>query len=376
MTQVQDVSVHRVAMAGPADTSGVLALIDGGQVRAEDVVAIVCKTEGNGCVNDFTRGYTTLAFSVALAEPLGMSPDHVRERIALVMSGGTEGVMSPHATVFARRRVEAAPGEEKKLAVGVAFTRAFQPEEIGRRAMVMETAARVRAAMADAGIDDVADVHLVQIKCPLLTAERVEDAVRRGQSVATEDTYHSMGYCRGAASLGVAVALGEVPESAVRDESVLRDWDLYSTVASTSAGIELRHVEIVVMGNSRASASRFVIGHSVMRDAIDGRGVREALRAAGVRLEDGAVAEADADRVVNVLAKAEADPTGRVRGRRHTMLDDSDINSTRHARGAVAGVIASIVGDPMVYVSGGSEHQGPAGGGPVAVIARREIQER
>ncbi|MDU7186219.1 MAG: ring-opening amidohydrolase, partial [Klebsiella sp.] len=27
-------------------------------------------------------------------------------------------------------------------------------------------------------------------------------------------------------------------------------------------------------------------------------------------------------------------------------------------------------GDPMVYVSGGSEHQGPAGGGPVAVIAR------
>jgi len=25
----------------------------------------------------------------------------------------------------------------------------------------------------------------------------------------------------------------------------------------------------------------------------------------------------------------------------------------------------------MVYVSGGAEHQGPSGGGPVAVIARR-----
>jgi len=33
--------------------------------------------------------------------------------------------------------------------------------------------------------------------------------------------------------------------------------------------------------------------------------------------------------------------------------------------------IASVIGDPMVYVSGGAEHQGPSGGGPVAVIARR-----
>ena len=44
-----------------------------------------------------------------------------------------------------------------------------------------------------------------------------------------------------------------------------------------------------------------------------------------------------------------------------------DINHT-HARAAVSAVIASIVGDPMVYVSGGAEHQGPSGGGPVAAI--------
>jgi cyanuric acid amidohydrolase len=36
----------------------------------------------------------------------------------------------------------------------------------------------------------------------------------------------------------------------------------------------------------------------------------------------------------------------------------------------VGAVIASVVGHGMVYVSGGAEHQGPAGGGPVAVIAR------
>lgn len=55
---------------------------------------------------------------------------------------------------------------------------------------------------------------------------------------------------------------------------------------------------------------------------------------------------------------------------RHTMLDDSDINPTRHARGAVGGLIASVAGSGAVYVSGGAEHQGPPGGGPIAVIAR------
>jgi cyanuric acid amidohydrolase len=54
------------------------------------------------------------------------------------------------------------------------------------------------------------------------------------------------------------------------------------------------------------------------------------------------------------------------------MLDDSDINATRHARAAVGAVLASVVGQSALYVSGGAEHQGPAGGGPVAVIMRTE----
>nr|WP_313887552.1 ring-opening amidohydrolase [Nodosilinea sp. LEGE 07088] len=33
-------------------------------------------------------------------------------------------------------------------------------------------------------------------------------------------------------------------------------------------------------------------------------------------------------------------------------------------------MVAAVAQDPMVYVSGGSEHQGPPGGGPVAVISR------
>ena len=39
------------------------------------------KTEGNGCVNDFTRGYATLALKVLLAERLACTMAAVEQRI-------------------------------------------------------------------------------------------------------------------------------------------------------------------------------------------------------------------------------------------------------------------------------------------------------
>ena len=53
------------------------------------------------------------------------------------------------------------------------------------------------------------------------------------------------------------------------------------------------------------------------------------------------------------------------------MLDDSDIHASRHARALVGGVLAGVFGETQLFVSGGAEHQGPDGGGPLAVIARR-----
>jgi cyanuric acid amidohydrolase len=50
------------------------------------------------------------------------------------------------------------------------------------------------------------------------------------------------------------------------------------------------------------------------------------------------------------------------------MLDDSDILATRHARAFVGGALAGLMGRTDLFVSGGSEHQGPDGGGPIAVI--------
>jgi cyanuric acid amidohydrolase len=284
------------------------------------------------------------------------------------MSGGTEGVLSPHITVFTRREVERRPAgiSGKRLSIGMAQTRDFLPEELGRSAQITETAQAVQAAMEEAGITDATDVHFVQIKCPLLTSERVEAAAARGNKTVTTSAYSSMAYSRGASALGVAVALGEVVFD-IGDNEVLRRYDLFSKVASTSSGIELMHNVVIVLGNSAASASEFEIGHAVMSDAIDAPAVVSALKSVGL----GVAPQATAGReLVNIFAKAEASPSGTVRGLRHTMLEDTDISSTRHARAAVGGLIAGLAGTAAVYVSGGAEHQGPAGGGPVAVIAR------
>lgn len=366
---MRKVEVFRIPTASPDDVSGLKKLIDEGRFDPRDIIAVLGKTEGNGCVNDFTRGFATQTLSYFMAEQLNLSVKEVQERIAFVMSGGTEGVMSPHLTVFSRKETDEPAKEGKRLAAGISFTRDFLPEEIGRMAQVKEVADGVRAAMKDAGIEDPQDVHFVQIKCPLLTADRIEDAKSRGQKVAVQDTYKSMAYSRGASALGVALALGEVQESQLSDDVICKDWNLYSGVASTSAGVELLKDEIIVIGNAEQTASELQIGHAVMEDAIDIDALFAAMRQAGLEFE-GLPSQDELDRIVNVLAKAEASSTGSVRGRRNTMQDDSDINHTRSARAVVNAAIAAITRDPLVYVSGGAEHQGPDGGGPVCVIAK------
>src|SRR6185295_572774 len=205
--------VHRISAAAPNDVSGIESAIASGRIDPKGIVAILGKTEGNGNVNDFTRGYATLALTLMLEKHLGTKARDV----CLVMSGGTEGAMAPHWTVFERaEETSTGPG----LAIGRAHTAALQPEEIGRRTQVALVGQGVRAAMADARITDPADVHFVQIKCPLLTAQRIAEAEARGQSVATRDTLKSMGLSRAASSLGVAVALGELEADAFADADI------------------------------------------------------------------------------------------------------------------------------------------------------------
>jgi cyanuric acid amidohydrolase len=286
----------------------------------------------------------------------------------LVMSGGTEGAIVPHWLVLERGEGDGSTGPA--LAIGSAHTADIQPEQIGRLSQVDMVASGVRSAMRDARIARPADVHFVQVKCPLLTLARVADAQARAAQTATRDTLKSMGLSRAASALGIAVALGEIDRDAIAEEAIGADASLWSARASASAGIELMGHEIVVLGMSEAWSGPLAIDHAVMSDGIDVEAVRAMLARLGLTAE-GQLAPAERSRVIAVLAKAEAGRSGLLRGYRHTMLDDSDISATRHARAFVCGALAGVIGHAELFISGGAEHQGPDGGGPVAIIARR-----
>ena len=356
--------VHRISAAAPDDMSGIEAAIRSGRIDPKGVVAVLGKTEGNGLVNDFSRGQATTALNTLFRRHL---PPAQANAICLVMSGGTEGAMAPHFVIFERAE---GSGAGPALAIGRAHTPPLPYWHLGRLAQVDMVAESVRAAMADAGITRPDDVHFVQIKCPLLIASRIAEADARGKTVATRDTLKSMGLSRGASALGAAFALGEIAREAITDAAIGTDTALWSGVASASAGIELVNHEIVVLGMSQAWSGRLAIDHALMADAIDIEPVRAALGRLGLPTT-GQLAGSARQRLVAVLAKAEASHDGMLRGKRHTMLDDSDIASTRHARAFVAGALAGLVGHAEIYVSGGAEHQGPDGGGPVALIVDR-----
>ena len=359
------IEVRKVPLHSVSDASELGKLIDEGVFEADRVIAVIGKTEGNGGVNDYTRIIADRAFREILVEK-GADPEKVKG-IPIVWSGGTDGVISPHATIFASvdpAKVE--PSDEPRLTVGFAMSEPIAPEEIGYVAMVDKVADAVKVAMERAGITDPADVHYVQTKTPLLTIHTIRDAKARGKKVWTEHTHESMDLSNGCTALGIAKALGEVTD--ITDEDVMHARDKYSSVASCSSGVELDQAQVVVVGNALGVGGRYKIGHSVMNDALDADGIWNAIKDAGLNLPERPHTSDLQGRLVNVFLKCEASQDGTVRGRRNAMLDDSDVHWHRQIKSCVGGVTASVTGDPAVFVSVSAAHQGPEGGGPVAAI--------
>src|SRR4051794_3492171 len=359
----EPIEVRKVPIKHVSDASGLADLIDAGVVEADRVIAVIGKTEGNGGVNDYTRIIADRAFREVLVAKGTRTTAEVGE-VPIVWSGGTDGVLSPHATIFAT--TVAPPSDDPRLTVGVAMSEPLLPEEIGRTPMVAKVAAGVRKAMGNAGIADPADVHYVQTKTPLLTIHTIRDAKSRGQSVWTEQTHESMDLSNGTTALGIGVALGEL--AMPTDADVLHNLDLYSSVSSCSSGVELDQAQVVVVGNARGIGGRYRIGHGVMTDALDADGIWAAIRDAGLDLPDRPHPSDLNGKLVNVFLKCEASRDGMVRGRRNAMLDDSDVHWHRQIKATVGGVAAAVTGDPAVFVSVSAAHQGPDGGGPVAAI--------
>ena len=331
------------------------------------MVAVIGKTEGNGGVNDYTRIIADRAFREVLIAKGSRSPAEVGQ-IPIVWSGGTDGVISPHATVFATVPVGDAPAtDEPRLTVGFAMSEPLLPEDIGRAAMITKVAAAVRVAMAEAGITDPADVHYVQTKTPLLTIDTIRDAKSRGHvgvhrahpRVDGRVQRHDRARHRGRArrdrdAAGRRRAARPVdrcrrsrPARPASSWTGPRSWSS-ATCAASAAGTG---------SGTRSCATRWTPTASGPRSATPGSDLPDRPHPDDL---DG--------RLVNVFLKCEASQDGRVRGRRNAMLDDSDVHWHRQIKACVGGVAAAVTGDPAVFVSVSAAHQGPDGGGPVAAI--------
>src|SRR5947209_2767455 len=286
--KAQRVEMFVCPSATPADTSGLQKLADAGKIKPRTPVASVGKTEGTGAHDDWGRVWADVALREWTARFLGVPVADVAKHVIFVLSGGCPGVITPHIAAVTREFVEVdRPSDQKRLVVGRAGSESIAPEEVGRMGMIRKVAAATHAAMNDAGLTDPKDVHLVMVKVPGLTISSIKDAESRGKTVVSHDlTFGPEGagaYANDAAALGVAMALGEVPESSLSDDVVRRNWDLYSEVAMTSSGGEKRHGEVVVFGYSIHSQSTLRIGHAVTNVCIDAEGGKNALRAAALR---------------------------------------------------------------------------------------------
>src|SRR5579864_3248002 len=114
------IEVAKIEIKSVQDASGLDACIAAGQFTADQVIAVIGKTEGNGGVNDFTRILADQAFRNVLLKHGKRTAEEIK-RIPMVWSGGCDGVITPHATVFARNAVSG-PADRSRLAIGTAMS--------------------------------------------------------------------------------------------------------------------------------------------------------------------------------------------------------------------------------------------------------------
>src|ERR1051326_3980763 len=114
------IEVLKVELKSVSDASGLEKGITGGLFKADEVVAVIGKTEGNGGVNDFTRILSDQAFRKVLMDH-GTRDAAAVKKIPMVWSGGCDGVITPHATVFARN-AETGSTDEFRLVMGTALS--------------------------------------------------------------------------------------------------------------------------------------------------------------------------------------------------------------------------------------------------------------
>jgi cyanuric acid amidohydrolase len=118
----EPIEARKVPIEHVSDALGLAALVDSGATDADRVVAVIGKTEGNWGVNDYTHIIADRAFRELLVAKGTRTADEVKQ-VPIVGSGGTDGVLFPHAMDFATVAANSAPRtDEPRLTVGFAMS--------------------------------------------------------------------------------------------------------------------------------------------------------------------------------------------------------------------------------------------------------------
>ncbi len=316
-------SISRFAMQHPADFAGFEQALADSRIDARRLIAVWCKTEGNGLGNDFTRPY-------AEAELRRLLSLHGRDGddLQIIVSGGCEGVVSPHLLAL---WFEATSERE---AHGLVAGTSFAPiTDHGGAGHIDVTARQVETACRSARLAKPDDVHLVMVRAPARDATPAHGAaVRR------------------AVCAGVAAALGT-----------------HAPCAFAVSRSDAKTQSVVVLGNA-SDGGPCRIAHAPLADALDTPAMARGLAALGLSAEPQLDEHASA-RIVAAIAKGDAPGDRHVRGLRHTMLDD-DLAAHRQIRSLYGGLIAGLIGHGGIFVSAGAE--GLAAGGFVSFIAETQ----
>jgi cyanuric acid amidohydrolase len=324
-------------MAHPEDMGGLAAILSSGVLDRKHLRAIFIKTEGNGLDNDWSRPLALRALDVILqgdAAPLR------------IVSGGCEGILTPHMTVIAAVPTRGSAPSGPALAVGTAVSPPLSASDIGRRGHAAAARDTVIDACRDAGlaIDAVEWVHIVS---PWLSPA-LRDAAQGPADLIANDAHASKPAIRYSAAIGAGMALGEIGDAPDFEHWRPGTGPRTSRI-SVTAGDTAGRLQVIVMGHADDGAwtGPLRIRCDQMQHMLD--------------------VPADTSqspaRLVAAFFKGDPPAADHVDGRRTVMGSDSDIHAFRHFRAAMSGIFGVALGTSRVFIGGGAEAQCAPGGG-------------
>lgn len=363
---VKSVEAFRVPLDSTTDVAGLKRLVNDGQLRPDDVIAVTGKTEG-WQVGETSRLDADQAIRRFLLDS-GSRPGSAIDQIPMVFTTGGIGILTPHVVVYTRTMATPSADGLGRLAMGVARSELVRPQWMATTRLLEANADAVRAAAKDAGIDPN-EVEYVVGKAYYPTKVDFAAARAAGHDIPEFDDRTLFRKASGSAGLGVAVAADGMPMPSA--EEIGKRLELYSAKVAVSAnewepvGGEGPQTQLMAFGNKVGAGGRLRVGHSPMMDTLDVDALNRALRRAGLDVGPGPLSEEHRKRVVAVYVKFALPPEGRLRGRRQ-IVENPEYGS--QVKAALGGMFASVLQDNLVWISASATHQGPAGGGTVAAI--------